>query len=120
MHIDAVDICIIGGYCRSVLGARFSTTWWHWLGTAVMISVSFYLIIKACERLPSGTVYAVFTGMGAGAIVMIDFTIGSGQFTWAKGMLIGLIITGVIGIKLTTTEPGEDGQGNKDHRTVSS
>lgn len=87
-----------------VLGLKYSTNLWHWLGTGVMIIISFYLIIKACEKLPSGTVYAVFTGIGASAIVVIDFMMGSGEFTWAKALLIGLIITGVIGIKLTTTE----------------
>lgn len=95
-----------------VLGLRYSETWWEWIGTAVMIVISFYLIIKACERLPSGTVYAVFTGMGASAIAVIDFSMGSGEFTWAKASLIGLIIVGVIGIKLTTTEPSEAKRAN--------
>lgn len=85
-----------------VLGLRYSVTLWHWLGTVIMIVLSFYLIIKACEQLPSGTVYAVFTGMGATAIAIIDFTFGSGQFSLPKALFIALIIIGVVGIKLTT------------------
>lgn len=89
-----------------VLGLRYSSNVWQWGGTVIMIIISFYLIIKACERLPSGTVYAVFTGMGATAITLIDF-FSNGGFSWIKAFFIGLIITGVIGIKLTTTEQPE-------------
>lgn len=87
-----------------VLGLRYSETLWEWLGTAVLIIASFYLIIKACEQLPSGTVYAVFTGMGASAIVVIDFVFGDGVFSWVKIIFIAMILCGVIGIKLTTDE----------------
>lgn len=87
-----------------VMGLRYSQNLWQWLATVIMIILSFYLIIKACEKLPSGTVYAVFTGMGASAIVIIDFTWGSAGFSLLKLFLIALIIAGVIGIKLTTPE----------------
>lgn len=47
-----------------VIGLRYSETFLEWTGTIVMIIFSFYFVIKACEKLPSGTVYAVFTGSG--------------------------------------------------------
>ena len=43
-----------------VLGLKFSDTALEWAGTVLAIIISFYCIIKACEKLPSGTVYAVF------------------------------------------------------------
>lgn len=85
-----------------VIGLRYSTNAWEWIGTSILIILSFYFIIKACEKLPSGTVYAVFTGMGATGIVLIDFLVFKAEFSLAKVFLLGLIITGVIGIKLTT------------------
>lgn len=85
-----------------VIGLRYSDTLWEWIGTAIMIIISFYLIIKACEKLPSGTVYAVFTGMGATGIVLVDVLVFNADFSLAKVFFIGLIITGVIGLKLTT------------------
>ena len=94
-----------------VIGLRYSSTTLHWIGTVIMIIFSFYLIIKACEHLPSGTVYAVFTGMGASGIVLIDFIIFGAEFSLAKLLLIMLIITGVIGIKLTSTEKNVDVEG---------
>lgn len=87
-----------------VIGLKYSESLLEWLGTAVAIVFSFYFIIKACEELPAGTVYAVFTGSGAAAIAIIDFTIFGSHFSISKALLIGLIIFGVIGIKMTTDE----------------
>lgn len=88
-----------------VIGLRYSDTFWEWTGTVIMIIFSFYFIIKACEKLPAGTVYAVFTGSGAAAIVLIDVVVFGTAFSVVKGFFIGLIIIGVIGIKMTTSEP---------------
>lgn len=90
-----------------VIGLKFSDSLLDWLGTIIAIIFSFYFIIKACEKLPSGTVYAVFTGSGAAAIALIDFTIFGEAFSISKALFIGLIIIGVIGIKLTTAEEPE-------------
>lgn len=87
-----------------VIGLKYSETILEWLGTGVAIVFSFYFIIKACEDLPAGTVYAVFTGSGAAAIAIIDFTIFGAAFAYSKALLIGLIILGVVGIKITTDE----------------
>ncbi|HEY4601750.1 MAG TPA: multidrug efflux SMR transporter [Cerasibacillus sp.] len=87
-----------------VLGLRFSENLLHWSGTIVAIILSFYFIIKACEDLPSGTVYAVFTGSGAAAIVCIDIIFFDASFSFYQLFFIALIIVGVIGIKLTTDE----------------
>lgn len=75
-----------------------------WAGTVIALVFSFYFIIKACEVLPSGSVYATFTGSGAAAIAIIDFTLLGEAFTLAKGLFILLIIIGVVGIQLTTGE----------------
>ncbi|RKD21082.1 multidrug resistance protein SMR [Ammoniphilus oxalaticus] len=85
-----------------VLGLKYSTNFLMWSGTVITIIFSFYFIIKACALLPSGTVYAVFTGFGAAAIAIIDFTLLGAEFTYGKASFIGLIIIGVVGIQLTT------------------
>ncbi len=90
-----------------VIGLRYSQTFWEWIGTIIMIIFSFYFVIKACEKLPSGTVYAVFTGSGAAAIVLIDFIVFGADFSITKLIFIGLIIIGVVGIKITTDEKQE-------------
>jgi paired small multidrug resistance pump len=87
-----------------VIGLRYSQNLWQWAGTVVMLILSFYLIIKACESLPSGTVYAVFTGIGAASIVLIDIVVFHTDFSLIQVLLIGFIIFGVVGLKLTTVE----------------
>lgn len=47
----------------------------------------------------------MFTGSGAAAIVLIDVVMFGTAFSVVKGLFIGLIIIGVIGIKMTTSEP---------------
>lgn len=94
-----------------VIGLRYSETLWEWLGTVVAIIISFFCIIKACEKLPSGTVYAVFTGSGAAVIVLIDFLFFGADFSLTKVFFIALIIVGVVGIKLTTDSQAEKAEG---------
>jgi len=89
-----------------VLGLKFSTNYWMWAITIGFIVCSFYFVIKACEQLPSGTVYAVFTGSGAAAIALIDFIFLDTPFTIIKIVCIILIIVGVVGLQMTTeTKP---------------
>lgn len=85
-----------------VIGLKYSSSPLEWTGTIIAIIFSFYFIIKACSEIPAGTVYAVFTGSGAAAIALLDFTVFGAIFTYPKALLIGLIILGVIGIKITT------------------
>lgn len=94
-----------------VIGLRYSDSVLEWTGTVVAIVISFYAIIKACETLPSGTVYAVFTGSGAAAIVLIDFLFFHAEFSIAKVIFIAIIIVGVIGIKMTTLVSDEATEG---------
>lgn len=91
-----------------VVGLRYSDSALEWTGTAAAIVFSFYFIIKACEKLPSGTVYAVFTGSGAAAILLVDIFIFHADFTWVTLAFISLIVIGVVGIKLTTDEQQPD------------
>lgn len=87
-----------------VIGLKYSDSFLDWTGTLIMIVFSFIFVIKACEKLPAGTVYAVFTGLGAAAIVLIDFIVFEADFSLVKLLCIGLIVVGVAGIKMTTDE----------------
>lgn len=87
-----------------VLGLKYADSFVTWAVTVIALIISFYLIIKACEILPSGSVYATFTGSGAAAIAIIDFVFLGEEFTISKGLFISLIIIGVVGIQLTTGE----------------
>ena len=96
-----------------VLGLKYSDNFWMWTGTIIAIIFSFYFVIRACEVLPSGSVYATFTGSGAAAIAIIDFSFLGEVFTPAKGAFILLVIIGVVGIQLTTGVKNPEGTKEK-------
>ncbi len=96
-----------------VIGLRYSTTWWHWLGTTIAIMFSFWLIIKATEKLPAGTVYVVFTGIGTAGIVLLDAFVFHGNISLPKLLCIALISLGVIGLRMTSPTPS----GEKEDRS---
>lgn len=85
-----------------VVGLKYSETYIQWIGTGIAIVFSFYFIIKASEKIPAGTVYAVFTGSGAVAIVLVDTFLFNAHFTMMQFICIGFIMTGVVGLKITT------------------
>lgn len=91
-----------------VVGLRSSDSIVEWAVTVVLIVLSFYFVLKACEKLPAGTVYAVFTGSGAAAIVLVDFLVFDADFSLINILFLSMIITGVIGIKMTTESKEEE------------
>jgi paired small multidrug resistance pump len=51
-----------------------------------------------------GTVYAVFVGIGSVGTVIVDIIFFGDNFNIVKMMLICLLIIGIIGLKLSTSE----------------
>ncbi|MBR2563085.1 MAG: multidrug efflux SMR transporter [Paenibacillus sp.] len=83
---------------------KHSSNVWEWIGTGLAIIISFGLIIAAAKRLPVGTVYAVFTGIGTAGTVLTEMLLFGEPFRLAKMLLIGLLLCGVIGLKLVTDQ----------------
>ena len=80
-----------------------------WLFTLIFIILSFYLVINATKSLPVGTVYAIFVGIGAAGTVIVDILFFNQPFTFMKILLVTLLIIGIIGLKLSTTDDVEGG-----------
>lgn len=85
-----------------VIGLRYSDNLWEWMITVIMIAFSIFFVIKACETIPSGTVYSIFTGLGATALVIIDLYVFNHYFSKVQLLCIALVIIGVVGLKLTS------------------
>ncbi|QBP39675.1 DMT family transporter [Paenisporosarcina antarctica] len=90
-----------------VIGLKHADDVWMWIGTALAIAVSFYLMIMAGKTLPVGTVYAVFVGLGTAGTVLADSMFFGEEFSLIKIGLILLLLAGVLGLKLVTKEEGE-------------
>lgn len=93
-----------------VIGLKHAEGLLEWIGTGIAIIISFYILIKSSEKLPVGTVYAVFVGLGTAGTVFADTLLFGESMSFAKASLIGLLLAGVIGLKLATNEEKKEGE----------
>ena len=78
------------------------TRLWPSVGTAVSMLVSVVLLGLAMRDLPVGTAYAVWTGIGAVGVAMLGIALLGESASPARLACIGLIVAGVIGLKLAS------------------
>lgn len=91
-----------------VIGLAHANDFWTWTATAILIIWSNYLMIKVAQVLPTGTVYAVFVGLGAAGTVMAEILFFGEPFRWAKLLLIAVLLSGVFGLKLVTDNESDE------------
>ncbi|WP_213423425.1 DMT family transporter [Bhargavaea massiliensis] len=83
-----------------VYGFSTADRWWHWAIIVGIIVIDFHFLAKACEQLPTGTVYAVFAAAGAVGTVLMDVYLFGGTMNGAKLFFILLLVAGVIFLKM--------------------
>ena len=69
--------------------------------TVVGYIASLLLLSAALDRLPLGTAYAVWTGIGIIGTTVLGVFLFREQLTPLQGFFILLIIVGIVGLKLT-------------------
>lgn len=72
--------------------------------TAIAGIVSIYLLSLALRTLPVGTAYAVWTGIGAVGTALVGVLFLGESGSPARLACIGVIICGVIGLRLVSGE----------------
>lgn len=77
------------------------TKLWPSLTTMLSALGSFYLLMLALKTLPLGTAYAVWTGMGAVGVAILGIVLFRESADWYRLLSITLVISGIIGLKLT-------------------
>ncbi|MBW7458013.1 DMT family transporter [Paenibacillus sepulcri] len=85
-----------------VSGLKYSDSPLEWIGTGAIIVISFVAIIVSSSKLPVGTVYAVFTGLGTGGSVIVEILLFHEPFKLSKIILVAILLAGVIGLKFVT------------------
>lgn len=95
-----------------VSGLKHADDFWTWAGTVIAIAISFYVLIDAGRKLPVGTVYAVFVGLGTAGTVLSEILFFGEPFKAEKMILIIILLAGVIGLKLVTEEKAAEGAGS--------
>lgn len=78
------------------------TRFWPTAGTIGAMVVSVALLGLAMRTLPVGTAYAVWTGIGAVGTVVLGMLLFNEPATFGRLACVGLILAGIVGLKLTT------------------
>jgi paired small multidrug resistance pump len=87
-----------------VVGIKYAHTWWEWLLTLAALGLSMLLFLTASEKLPVGTVYAVFAGLGAAATVLTGVLFFHAAMGFGELFFLLILMAGIIGLKLITEE----------------
>ncbi len=76
---------------------------WGWIALAIgCMVVSGWLLLLVQRKLPMGTAYAVWTGIGAVGTFLIGIAVFGEPATVARFACVGLIVGGILGMKLVT------------------
>jgi len=78
------------------------TRLWPTVWTALSMTISLWLLGIAMKSLPVGTAYSIWVGVGAvGTVILGVLLLGEAANT-ARIVSVGLIIAGIVGLKLAT------------------
>lgn len=81
------------------------TRFWPSVYTLGTMAVSIWLLSLAVRTLPLGTAYAVWTGIGAVGTVVVGMLFLAESRDWPRLVCIGLILCGIVGLKLQRAAP---------------
>lgn len=87
------------------IGLKFTdgfTRLWPTLWTGLAMIISLGLLGIAVKTLPVGPAYSVWVGVGAVGTVILGIVLLEEPVTAARLVSVGLIIIGIIGLKLAT------------------
>lgn len=71
-----------------------------WAGFIVSVTLSMLLMAKASQTLPVGTVYPVWTGIGAVGAVIVGIVVFNEPATFWRIFFITTLIVSIVGLKM--------------------
>ncbi|XEC95283.1 multidrug efflux SMR transporter [Paenibacillus tarimensis] len=89
----------IGGVTMMKLSRGFSRLK-PTLGAVAFGVFSFYFLSRALQAIPISTAYGIWTGVGSAGSVLLGMFVFKESRDFRKLIFIGMIITGVIGLRL--------------------
>jgi quaternary ammonium compound-resistance protein SugE len=78
------------------------TRFWPSVGTLAAIGLSFAFMAVALKSIPFGTAYAIWCGIGVAGTAAVGIVAFGEPTTSLRLLCLGLIATGIIGLKLAT------------------
>lgn len=76
------------------------TRLWPSIGTGASMATSVFLLAIAMKHIPVGTAYAVWTGIGAVGTAILSMALFDEPKDIARLICLGLIIAGIVGLKV--------------------
>lgn len=64
-------------------------------------AISFFLMTYAMKAIPMGTVYAVWTGIGAAGTIILSSLFFNEPLSISRGIFLLLLLVSIIGLKLS-------------------
>lgn len=100
-------ILVIAGLFETgwAIGLKYTegfTRLWPSVWTVAAMVISFWLLAFAMKTLPVGTAYGVWVGIGAVGTVILGIALFNEPVNPARLVSVGLIILGIIGLKLSS------------------
>lgn len=90
----AFTFCL--GKTKTAVGAG---VYWWWGGFLVSLALSMYLMARATRTIPIGTVYPVWTGIGAVGAVPVGILFFNEPATFWRIFFITTLILSIIGLR---------------------
>jgi quaternary ammonium compound-resistance protein SugE len=78
------------------------TRLWPTIGNMISMVASIWLLEIAIRKLPLGTAYAIWTGIGISGTFILSIFLFEEACTLGRLICIGFILAGILGLKLTT------------------
>lgn len=79
------------------------TRLWPTVGTVASMIISLGLLGLALKTLPLGTAYAIWTGVGTVGTAVLGIVLLGESAAVMRLVCIGLIVAGIVGLKLVST-----------------
>ena len=104
-------ILLVAGFCEVgwAVGLKYTEGFsrlWPSVGTLAAMVASVVLLGWSLKVLPLGTAYAVWTGVGAVGTALLGMVLFGESREVARLVCIGLIVAGIVGLKLVTPDGG--------------
>jgi quaternary ammonium compound-resistance protein SugE len=105
IYLIGAGLCEWGWPVGLKLGWTAQGMRWGWIAFSILcIVASGALLLLAQRTIPMGTAYAVWTGIGAVGAFVLGLLLFGESATLARFFFVGLIVVGIVGLKLASPE----------------
>lgn len=81
-------------------GGAGAMVWWT--GFVACLFISMALLFKASEKIPLGTAYAVWTGVGAAGTLLVGIFVFKEPAEFWRLFFLGTLILSIVGLKFVS------------------